>query len=477
METIMLFILCGLSALLLVLVILLLRRPAGAAGHAEDRVARMEKALSMQLQRSMQDNLAQFSMQRDEIGAQMTRMAQMLSGDVGRMSEAQQNSLRGMGMQLVEMVRQAERSGKADFASVVEWLNSAIEADIEPLSILSGGRGLVRLMNLHKAKGLEAPVVILAAPFIWDTGLIVSHIDRFGKSGPSGYFAATRDKGPYSKEIVAQPPGWEEKVEEEKQYQGAEKQRLLYVAGTRAKQLLIVTEAPESRAGNAWSGLLQGDVPELSMKGISTSVKERRKSKIRGTVCAQDMNSLRNKLHVLVEESFAKRSVTEMTTSAGEPPQSASGAGPKYGSVIHRCLEWMAAGREPGTHDIERLCEEFELDSKPLERITAELQKVKQSGLWQRAMNASERHAEMPFSVFLERNVFVSGVIDLVFKENGRWYLVDFKTDRIAGEAKAHVDFYSGQLQLYSRAWKKLTGTEMAEAVLFFTDSCTACPV
>ncbi len=105
METIMLFILCGLSALLLVLVILLLRRPAGAAGHAEDRVARMEKALSMQLQRSMQDNLAQFSMQRDEIGAQMARMAQMLSGDVGRMSEAQQNSLRGMGMQLVEMVR------------------------------------------------------------------------------------------------------------------------------------------------------------------------------------------------------------------------------------------------------------------------------------------------------------------------------------------------------------------------------------
>ena len=167
-----------------------------------------------------------------------------------------------------------------------------------------------------------------------------------------------------------------------------------------------------------------------------TSVKERRKSKIRGTVCAQDMNSLRNKLHVLAEESFAKRSVTEMTTSAGEPPQSASGAGPKYGSVIHRCLEWMAAGREPGTHDIERLCEEFELDSKPLERITAELQKVKQSGLWQRAMNASERHAEMPFSVFLERNVFVSGVIDLVFKENGRWYLVDFKTDRIAGKPK-----------------------------------------
>ena len=102
---IILYILCGLTALLVVLVLLLLRRPAGAAGDAENSIAYMEKALSAQLQRSMQDNLAQFSLQRDEIGAQMARMAQMLSGDVGRMSEAQQGSLKAMGMQLVEMVR------------------------------------------------------------------------------------------------------------------------------------------------------------------------------------------------------------------------------------------------------------------------------------------------------------------------------------------------------------------------------------
>jgi len=102
---IVLYVLCGLTVLLLALVLLLLRRPAGAGGAAENRIAYMEKALSAQLQRSMQDNLAQFSLQRDEMGAQMARMAQMLSGDVGRMNEAQQGSLKGMGMQLVEMVR------------------------------------------------------------------------------------------------------------------------------------------------------------------------------------------------------------------------------------------------------------------------------------------------------------------------------------------------------------------------------------
>lgn len=380
-------------------------------------------------------------------------------------------------LQLVEMARQAERSGKADFASVVEWLNSAVEADIEPLSLLSGGRGLVRLMNLHKAKGLEAPVVILAAPYIWQRDTVTWHIDRFGKSGPSGYFPATRENGPHKKEIVAQPPLWDEKVEEEKKYLEAEAQRLLYVAGTRAKQLLIVTDAPEARSGNAWAGLLKENVPGLSIKGVNMSVKERRKSKINGAALAPDMQKLADELQMLAKESYAKRSATEIAKPAGELPKSESGAGRLYGSVVHKCLEWMAAGRNPETRDIERICTEFELSPKPVEAIAAELQKVSRSELWQRAMKASERHAEMPFSVFLEGNVLVSGVIDLAFKENGRWHLVDFKTDRIAGNAKAHVDFYSGQLQLYSKAWKKLTGTDVAEAVLFFTDSCTAYPV
>lgn len=379
-------------------------------------------------------------------------------------------------LQLVEIVREAERSGKADFAAAIEWLNSAVDADIEPLSILSGGRGLVRLMNLHKAKGLEAPVVILAAPYIWQRDTVTWHIDRFGKSGPSGYFPATRENGQYGREIVAQPPQWDEKVEEEKKYLEAEAQRLLYVAGTRAKQLLIVTDAPDGKT-NAWGGLLTAGVPELSMKGIDTSVKERRKVKISRAALAHDMQNLTSELQILAKESYAKRSATEIAKPAGELPKSESGAGRLYGSVVHKCLELMAAGRKLGTHDIERICGEFELSPKPVEKIAAELRKVNQSELWRRAMKAPERHAEVPFALFLENDVLVSGVIDLVFKENGRWYLVDFKTDRIAGEAKAHVDFYSGQLQLYSRAWKKLTGTEIAEAVLFFTDSCTAYPV
>lgn len=389
-------------------------------------------------------------------------------------------------LQLVELVRQAEGFGRADFTSIVEWLNAAVEADIEPLSILAGRQELVRVMNLHRAKGLEAPIVILAAPYKWQSKSPSQHIDRFGEKEPSGYFLTTRKIGEYKTEVLAQPPGWEQKENEEMQYQLAEEQRLLYVAGTRAKQLLIITEAPDSkRAGNAWAGLLKGQVLELPMKGLDTSIQARRKAKIKIATCSQEMKRVEDELTALAKGSYFQGSVTDIAKSPSVLPASGTGMGSKYGSVVHRCLRWIAEGRQPGHRDIELMCKEFELDAKPIDKILEELQKVKQSELWRRAMNAAEHHSETPFSLFVEGKeiglppgpILVSGIIDLIFRENDRWCLVDFKTDRIPGDAKPHVDFYSDQLRLYGQAWKKLTGKQVSELLLFFTDPCIAYPV
>jgi ATP-dependent helicase/nuclease subunit A len=389
-------------------------------------------------------------------------------------------------LQLVERVREAEGFGRADFSSVVEWLNGTVDQDIEPMSFLAGRQELVRVMNLHRAKGLEAPIVILAAPYKWQNKSPSQHIDRFGEKEPSGYFLTTRKVGEHKTEVLAQPPGWEPKAIEEMQYQQAEEQRLLYVAGTRAKQLLIITEAPDSkRAGNAWAGLLTEEVQELPMQGVDTSLQARKKAKVKVAACAQDMKNAGNTLTALAKESYFQGSVTEIAKAPSALPASGPGMGTKYGSVVHRCLQWMAEGRQPGRRDIELMCEEFELESRPIDKVLEELQKVKQSTLWKRGMNAAERYAEIPFSLFLEGKeiglqpgpVLVSGIIDLIFRENDRWCLVDFKTDRISGDVKPHVDFYSGQLRLYSQAWTKLSGNGVSELLLFFTDSCTAHPV
>jgi hypothetical protein len=102
----------------------------------------------------------------------------------------------------------------------------------------------VRIMNLHQAKGLEAPVVFLADP----TGAFSHepqiHIDRSG--GPTrGYMAIYGKTSGYHPPLLAYPEQWKTFAEEEQQFQKAEKDRLLYVATTRAGNRLIVSQREE----------------------------------------------------------------------------------------------------------------------------------------------------------------------------------------------------------------------------------------
>jgi len=60
----------------------------------------------------------------------------------------------------------------------------------------------------------------------------------------------------------------------------------------------------------------------------------------------------------------------------------------------------------------------------------------------------------------------VQGVIDLCFLENGRWVLVDFKTDRMSS-ARELWPRYSRQLAFYRTALEKATPFPVASTVLY----------
>jgi ATP-dependent helicase/nuclease subunit A len=86
-----------------------------------------------------------------------------------------------------------------------------------------------------------------------------------------------------------------------------------------------------------------------------------------------------------------------------------------------------------------------------------------------RARAASRLHREYPLCLALppavpgEHGRWLEGVIDLAFLENGRWVVVDFKTDADSALRRAQ---YERQLQWYAYALAKLTGIA-ASAVLF----------
>ena len=109
-----------------------------------------------------------------------------------------------------------------------------------------------------------------------------------------------------------------------------------------------------------------------------------------------------------------------------------------------------------------------------LPALLALVDAVRASSVWRRAMESDERHTEVPFAVNTgppggEPDV-LEGVIDLVFRENGRWVVADFKTDSGEDpEFEERVGRYRAQVELYGECWERLTGEVVAERVLVFT--------
>lgn len=94
---------------------------------------------------------------------------------------------------------------------------------------------------------------------------------------------------------------------------------------------------------------------------------------------------------------------------------------------------------------------------------------------------------EWPFSMLIEAHdvypevepgekLFLQGIVDTAFLENGEWVLVDYKTDRVkTGEEL--VNRYAIQLRIYSKALEQLTGKKVKERYIYSFRLHEAVPV
>ena len=73
---------------------------------------------------------------------------------------------------------------------------------------------------------------------------------------------------------------------------------------------------------------------------------------------------------------------------------------------------------------------------------------VSKSDFWDEAKK-SDCSVETPFAFAESRNAILTGVIDLLFGHEGRWRIIDYKTDVDSPEA---VVSYQAQLKMYERA-------------------------
>lgn len=391
-----------------------------------------------------------------------------LSGSMGR-------GKAGYLLQALELIRRIEQEGQTAFASAVDFFARLLESGMEEELDLEGGKFAgVRIMNLHKAKGLEAPIVILANPSRSPGIKPDLHISRAGREA-LGYCLIQRSKG-HRYETLGCPPDWDRRQEEEERYHEAEEMRLLYVAATRAKDLLLVSTYPQKAQASPWVLLERylGNAPLLELPDILLPGTSAPGEPVTPERLSEAVAAIRADLDRLAAPTYRCEAVSELAKAPlSLPRRSQTGRGVTWGNAVHSALETLA--RQGGQTDLAELAAALlkREGRAPEERetLTQLLRRVTEQPFWRRVTAAAEVLPEVPFG-FREGERYLTGTIDLVFLEEGGWVLVDYKSDAVQDPAHLAelIEYYRPQLECYRAFWSTVTGAPVRECGLFFTD-------
>jgi ATP-dependent helicase/nuclease subunit A len=408
--------------------------------------------------------------------------------------------LRSNLLKFMEIARQQGGVSLSEFLRQVQDLKVREAREGEALGS-APDTGAVQLMSIHAAKGLEFPVVAVAdlgrskqAPV---AGSHILHDPAFGM------VCKQRDtEGDWDK-----PAGYRWSAWLNKQMVEAENRRLLYVACTRAADLLLLSG--QLVTSNCWMGdilsaldlLPDGAQDELvGRAGYSIRVfrpAERSTGQYRAGSQLAEWDGL-DEVPALAEPlpPSAGRGVLPVTRLARLVAQDgitlpelrplvyrgSEGTGPirapayAVGRVVHRQLaEWQSLAlpdvelqqRLEKTAQREGLTDVV-LTLDATRRAWRMLDRLRQDVLSDEINRAVKRYPELPFSLNTPAGM-LEGMIDLLYQDqDGAWHLIDWKTEWVKEEdiQQPGVEFLT-QLALYEHAVQRILGVTAQASLVY----------
>jgi ATP-dependent helicase/nuclease subunit A len=438
------------------------------------------------------------------------------AGDLGE-------SRAGALLYVLETVRTAALQGDASLRGALIAIDAALETEEAEAPLEPGRDDVVRLMNLHQAKGLEANVVILACPAgEWNPAPRM-HVTRPDVGPAEGRIVVAEKRWRYRDTVLACPLDWPAHEAAERAFDDAERERALYVAATRAREELIVARY-EDETQSPWAvfypwlelGFPQIDLeirppPERVRLDRSSEDMAREAEQVLATRQALARASYRadavtRRVKGIESTDLARAGAAPDAARAGTgrdaetAPDAAAAAaedaddGLRWGKLVHATLE--AAGRgargEPLRAFVRTLLADEERPrdmpggEAGVDLLVSEVAKVAQSDIWRRAQASTQLLVEVPFSIALDGETcrawvpddphagdapveVIEGVIDLAFRDAGGWVLVDYKSDREGRHlGEERMARYHAQVNLYAACWSRMTGETVSEKVLLF---------
>ncbi len=401
----------------------------------------------------------------------------------------------------LDLARAHEELGGATFGAFVRWLGSmAIEEREEAEAPLTEDAEIrtedtdadsVRIMTVHRAKGLEFPMVIhcdiSGAPRQDRPTCIVE------RAAEATLLEFTFGSGKHRFESA----GYEEALEREKRRLLAESRRLFYVAATRARDYLVIPVFGGKRPAGVHdmlseSGFLPGGGPVREipgarvLEGASLEISRRTVKPLRilaeesvpaDPALTIEKEGWRQALRVALDaptmgRAFRSASGMERAPSAGHRPPAHDPEGRAAraaGTAVHGVLERidLSTGRDIG------LLSEEEAAACGYPGLAAEVralaEKALRSKIVREALAAPRYFREMPF-VAAGDVFFSEGRIDLLFEAGGGLTVVDFKTDKVESESEidARVEVYRPQASIYACSLSRIAGLPVTRVVLYF---------
>ncbi|NLF32149.1 MAG: UvrD-helicase domain-containing protein [Planctomycetes bacterium] len=437
------------------------------------------------------------------------------------------------------------QAGGATLAAFVDFLSALTIEEIraEQAATEAEAGDVVRLMTVHKAKGLQFPVVVLP------------DLNFVPKAAPAvlnvrGAWGMTLRAAGESDDAAIESKAWQLAGDLERDRERAEDIRQLYVAVTRHQDHIVFVGACEMTDGglgcrhsalnhldtalNLSDALPDGQI-DLG-EGHAASVRRIEPPRLAAAASRSRLEALlarttgpdalaaaltprqvrpvgQSFVHlaatpVKTVERLAVTSLVELDhcprafrwhhelRAPAHLPSGAPGGedGPgggdgrldaaTAGTVFHRCMELLDVN-DPQTPEAlvaRALADEgVTADAGPLAAtLGSMLAALRGHDLWATLAGARRRLAELPFVTRIGP-VEVEGIIDLLVETaDGRWCVIDYKSDRVtAATAARRAGHYGLQMAVYASAAARRLGLAdgKVSAALYFLRPALACPV
>ncbi|MEE9343808.1 MAG: UvrD-helicase domain-containing protein [Gammaproteobacteria bacterium] len=330
----------------------------------------------------------------------------------------------------------------------------------------------VRIMTIHSAKGLEAPVVFLAD---------CAKVDKNQSAWSTLIDWPATETRPHMLALMPskdRSDTWSKKyLEKEQALKDKDSANLLYVALTRAKQMLFISGSPSKK------GKASGWHEKISAALRNTDDDEDTDLHLKhGNPPVLAMQQPLKKNDAIAIDPALSQPVTlthtthEIAPSLQDPAMkfTGTGNGQLFGQAVHRLLQLQIESLQPDSQALSaRVARELNLS----ELITESASKTVDQLLQNKDLHwvfypdePSTAWNEAPIE-YLRNGYIVSGFIDRLILGNNEVHIIDYKSHQIddKNQVPELTNHYRNQLKLYREGVERLWPDKAVKSWLLFT--------